>query len=138
MSFITDNLCVASFDEAYDDHVKNNVTHFLNVASEIMVSSRANHDYKKIGIADDDINSDIRSILPDAMNWIEQAITKRGIVCVHCWEGKSRSVIVCIAYLCIKENWDYNYTLNYIRGIRPEIDIYPPYLQQLRMYLLGR
>lgn len=137
MSFITDHLCVASFDEAYDDDVKTKVTHFLNVASEIMVSSRANHVYKKIGIADDDINSDIRSILTEAIEWIDKVMRDQGVVCVHCWEGKSRSVCVCIAYLCLKQNWSFLGALAHMKFVRPDIDIFPQYQQQLRMFILG-
>ncbi len=138
MSKILDNLYVAGIEETYkDENLKSHVTHFLNVASELMITSRVDHQYKKIGINDDDINSDIRVILLDCINWIDSVITEGGVVCVHCLEGKSRSVCVCIAYLCLKHNWDFYEAYEWIKIQRPIIDIYPLYYQQLKMYITG-
>lgn len=138
MSKILDNLYVAGVDETYEDkHLKSKVSHFLNVASELMITSRVDHEYKKIGINDDDINSDIRSILLDCINWIDDVLSNGGSVCVHCLEGKSRSVSVCIAYLCCKQNWNFQEAYEWIKSQRPIIDIYPLYYQQLKMYITG-
>jgi protein-tyrosine phosphatase len=138
MSMILENLYVSGLEEAYkDEHLKSNVSHFLNVASELMIVTRVDHGYKKIGIKDDDINSDIRSILLDCINWIDDVIKEGGSVCIHCLEGKSRSVCVCIAYLCCKQNWDFIEAYQLIRTQRPCIDVYPIYFEQLRMYING-
>ena len=138
MSKIIDNLYVAGAEETFKDEcLKEQVSHFLNVASEVMISCRVNHGYKKIGIKDDDINSDIRSILLDSVNWIDDILTQGGSVCVHCLEGKSRSVCVCIAYLCCKQNWDFKEACDWVRMQRPQTDIYPLYFQQLKMYITG-
>lgn len=138
MTKILDNLYVASLEETYKDEVlKSQVSHLLNVASELMITFRVDHGYKKIGINDDDINSDIRSILLDSINWIDDVISQGGSVCVHCLEGKSRSVCVCIAYLCCKLKWDFNEAYEWIKLQRPCIDIFPLYFQQLRMYING-
>lgn len=138
MSRIIENLYVAGVEETYKDEVlKSQVSHFLNVASELMITYRVDHGYKKIGIKDDDMNSDIRSILLDCINWIDDIISKGGSVCVHCLEGKSRSVCVCIAYLCFKQKWDFNEACDWIKLQRPCIDIFPLYFQQLRMYIKG-
>lgn len=138
MSKVLDNLYIAGLEETYkDDVLKSQVSHFLNVASELMISCRVDHGYKKIGIKDDDINSDIRSILLDCINWMDDVISQGGSVCVHCLEGKSRSVCVCIAYLCCKLNWEFDEAHKWIKSQRPCIDIYPLYFQQLRMYIMG-
>lgn len=138
MSKVVVNLYVAGVDETYkDDKLKSQVSHFLNVASELEIKSRVDHVYKKIGINDDDVNCDIRSILLDCVNWIDDVISKGGSVCVHCLEGKSRSVCVCIAYLCCKQKWDFNEAYDWIKLQRPSIDIFPLYFQQLRMYING-
>lgn len=135
MSKIIDNLYVAGAEETFkNEDLKLQVSHFLNVASEVMISGRVDHEYKKIGIEDDDENSDIRTILSDCIDWIDEVITKGGSVCVHCLEGKSRSVCVCIAYLCIKQNWDFNEACEWLKNKRPTIDIYPLYYQQVKMY----
>lgn len=136
MSKITDNLYIAGFEETYKDtHLKTKVTHFLNVASEIMISSRANHEYKKIGISDDDPNSDIRDILPKCIEHIDYVINElHGSICVHCLEGKSRSVCVCLAYLCCVEKWNLDDAVELIKKRRPCIDIFPLYLTQVYTY----
>lgn len=138
MSKILDNLYVAGVDETYhDEQLKSHVTHFLNVASELMIKERVDYGYKKIGIKDDDRNSDIRSILLDCINWIDSVIEEGGSVCVHCLEGKSRSVCVCIAYLCCKMNWEFEDAYEWVKQQRPCIDIFPLYFEQLRMYITG-
>ncbi len=48
MSKIFDNLYVSNLNETYKNEELNSfVTHFLNVASEILISERVNHNYKK-------------------------------------------------------------------------------------------
>jgi dual specificity phosphatase 12 len=139
MSMITEKLYVAGAEETYQDcDLKGRVTHFLNVASEVMINTRVDHGYKKIGINDDDLNCDIRSILIDAVSWIDGIIENdKGVVCVHCLEGKSRSICICIAYLCLKLDWDFHEAVKWVKHQRPEMDIFPLYYDQLRMYILG-
>lgn len=138
MSKVLEDLYVAGVEETYkDEALKSKVTHFLNVASEVEISDRVDHGYKKIAINDDDINCDIRSILLDCINYIDMVISHGGSVCVHCLEGKSRSVSVCIAYMCCKLGWDFDEALKWMKQQRPCIDIYPLYLQQLRTYIKG-
>lgn len=138
MSKVIDNLYVAGVEETYkNEALKSQVTHFLNVASELDIHTRVDHGYRKIAINDDDINCDIRSILLDCINYIDTIINNCGIVCVHCLEGKSRSVCVCIAYLCCKLEWDFDEAVKWIQQQRPQVDIYPLYLQQLRMFIKG-
>lgn len=138
MSKVIDNLYVAGVEETFkDEMLKLEVTHFLNVASELNIHERVEHGYKKIAINDDDINCDIRSILLDCVNHIDNIINDGGSVCVHCLEGKSRSVCVCIAYLCCKLEWDFDVAYKWIKTQRPFIDVFPLYLQQLRMYING-
>lgn len=138
MSKILDNLYIASFEETFkDDEMLSQVTHILNVASELMINKRVNHEYRKIGINDDDRNCDIRSILLDSINWIDKALSEGGSVCVHCLEGKSRSVCVCIAYLCCKLGWEFEDAYEWVKQQRPCIDIFPLYFQQLKLYVTG-
>ena len=137
MSKILDNLYVAGLDETFkDESLKSHVTHFLNVASEIEISERIGHVYYKIGINDDDNKCDIRTILRQCIEWISKAIENGGIVCVHCLEGKSRSVCVCISYLCCSLGWDFDTPLNWLRSKRACIDIWPLYLDQLQEFFL--
>lgn len=136
MSKVLDNLYVAGAEETFKDEVlKSQVTHFLNVASEVEISNRVDHGYRKIAINDDDINCDIRSILLDCINYIAEIHINGGSVCVHCLEGKSRSVCVCIAYMCCNLGWDFDEACKWMQKQRPCIDIFPLYLEQLRTYI---
>lgn len=135
MAKILDNLYVAGVEETYKEELKSKVTHFLNVASEIEIHERVDHGYKKIGINDDDIDCDIRTILLDCMEHIHNVLVEGGSICVHCLEGKSRSVCVCIAYMCCKLGWDFDEAYNYVKKQRPCIDIFPLYYEQLREYV---
>jgi protein-tyrosine phosphatase len=120
MSQILDNIYLAGFEETYtNEEMRSNITHILNVASEIMVTSRANHEYRKIAIHDDDCNSDIRDILPDCLSYIHAVVQHDGVICIHCLEGKSRSVCVCIAYMCCLLGWNIDDALRHIRERRP-------------------
>ena len=136
MSKIISNLYVASVEETFkNEDLKVCVTHFLNVASEVLISERVNHVYKKIAIPDDDDNSDIRIIIEPCLEWIHTALENGGSVCVHCLEGKSRSVCICIAYMCYYMNMTYEQAYTTIYDKRPCIDIFPLYESQVKEWL---
>lgn len=133
MSKILDNLYVAGVEETFKDELlKASVTHFLNVASELDILDRVNHGYKKIAINDDDCQCDIRDILPDCIDYIARVHQNGCSVCVHCLEGKSRSVCVCIAYLCTKLEWNFKDAYDWVKKHRPCTDVFPLYLHQLQ------
>jgi dual specificity phosphatase 12 len=135
MTQLTENLWVGSLEDAFDTSLISHVTHILNVASELMLINRVDHVYSKIAIEDDDINSDIRSILPHTVAWIKDAMKNGGKVLVHCLEGKSRSVCVCIAYLCLVRRMSFDEALQLVTTKRKQIDIYPLYFEQLKAYI---
>lgn len=136
MTQLCDNLWVGSLDDAYDASIISNVTHILNVASELELLPRINHKYIKIAVNDDDMDTDICSIFNKCIAWITQAHNKdNGTVLVHCLEGKSRSVCVCLAYMCVIEGMSFQDALTLIKTKRPIIDIFPLYQRQLEDYL---
>lgn len=138
MSKVTNNLFVAGVDETYDIKFKSKVTHFLNVANEVNICDRVDHVYKKIGINDDDECNDIRDIIDECLIWLCNVLgndKENYVVCVHCLEGKSRSVCICIAYLCIIKGMKYNDAYILMKESRPNIDIFPLYEKQLIQYI---
>jgi protein-tyrosine phosphatase len=62
-------------------------------------------------------------------------------VCVHCWEGKSRSGLrpdggrVCVAYLCVRFGLNFDDALARVERARPEVEIYPLYAEQTRRFV---
>lgn len=136
MSQILENIYIAGVEETYrDEKLKANVTHFLNVASEVMISERVNHGYMKIAIEDDDYDSNIRDILPVCIAWLRKVIDEGGCVCIHCLEGKSRSVCICIGYLCVSLGISYDEAYEMIKKKRECIDVFPLYEKQLRDWI---
>ena len=137
MSHILDHLYIAGVEETYlDENVKSSCTHFLNVALEVMISERVDHEYRKIAIADDDAKSDIREILAHCISYMHDIIQQGGTICVHCMEGKSRSVCVALAYMCCIEKWNLQDALGWIKHKRPCIDIFPLYFDQTCEYIV--
>lgn len=135
MTIIIPRLIVGSFEESFDVAIleKNNITHILNVASELHVSERVGRCYAKFGIQDDDPSEDIQKTLPNALKFIHSAFQNDGSVFVHCLEGKSRSVCVCIAYLVIFLGMNFDESIKLVSDKR-NIDIYPRYLEQTRCF----
>lgn len=127
-------LIVGSLDEAFDENIINtyNIGCFVNVASEINLSNRVGAQYFKCGITDDNESDDITKILPQTLEFINSQHKNGKTVMVHCLEGKSRSVGVCIAYLVKFDHCTVDYALQKIKKVRPDIDIFPLYLQQIR------
>jgi protein-tyrosine phosphatase len=109
-------------------------THALNCASEIQLCDRVDAVGFKCGIADDCDEADIRDILGDAVAFVADARSHGGRVFVHCLEGKSRSVCVCIAYLVCHVRYSFDDALAHVRQRRPSIDPYPRYLEQTRLW----
>lgn len=138
MSHILGSIFVGSLDEAYDEGVKSQVTHVLNVAEELCLLDRVDHVYKKIGVEDDDETEDIRRILVECVAWIEAAVAEGGKVLVHCLEGKSRSVCVCIAYLCKSLGYTFEDAYELVLKKRACVDVFPLYLEQLEDFLETR
>jgi protein-tyrosine phosphatase len=138
MTQLTDNLFVGSLDDAFDDRILSKVTHILNVAAEIDIRHRLHHNYYRVRINDDDENDDVRFVLDECVEYIHEAISQGGKVLVHCLEGVSRSVCVCIAYLCYSGvSKDFQDAYEYICKIR-EVDVYPLYQSQTEDWINRR
>lgn len=140
MSLIFDNLIVGSLDDAFDSHILelHAVTHILNVASEININERVHRVYMKHGVDDDDISEYIPRIFHLTNEFISKAVHVidgvRGCVFVHCLEGKSRSVCVCIAFMVCVLGYTFDDAYKKIKSCRDCIDIFPLYLSQTAEY----
>lgn len=137
MSKILDNLFVGSVEESFEDH---GCEYILNVASELDLLDRVGKldsltklTYKKIGMNDDDPDDDIRKIIPECLDFICNAIQNNGKVFVHCLEGKSRSILICIAYL-ITQEYTFDNAFNYVKTCSKRFDPFENYVLQVREY----
>jgi protein-tyrosine phosphatase len=91
----------------------------------------------KCGVLDDDVDTNIAELFPITNDYIDRAIEDGGCVFVHCLEGKSRSICVCLAYMVGVLGYDFDETLERISKIR-NIDIFPLYLSQTKAYCSQR
>jgi protein-tyrosine phosphatase len=74
--------------------------------------------WKYMGITDKS-NEDLLSVLEAAIAFIDSVEAEGGKVLVYCFQGKSRSVAVCCAYLMKRAGLSFEKALRRIRLTRP-------------------
>ena len=123
-------LIIGSLDESFNRVLLDtyNITHFLNTAPEVNITTRVDRVYEKHGVPDDCNDSDIRSIIDESIEFIKGAHKTDGV------DGKSRSVCVVLAYMVCVLRWNFNDALSYMSSLRPHIDPFPSYMEQTREY----
>lgn len=136
MTEVTPGVFVGSLDEAFDRRLleESEITHILNVASEVDIKERVNRVYLKVAVDDDSPDANMANIMDECLTFIQSGLADGGKVLVHCLEGKSRSVCVVLAHMMSAGINCWDECLEHIRCIRPHIDIYPLYLLQTRQY----
>ena len=83
----------------------------------------------------DDIDSEqLQPELDEGVLFIENALTKGGVVLVHCTAGRSRSVAVVVAYLIRHRKLTYDDALLHVQSIRPWATPNKGFELQLRTY----
>lgn len=134
VTLVCPGVYVSSLDESYEA-CPPEVTHVLNVASEVHVPDRVGKTYAKIAIEDDDPTGDIAAILDPCVEFVSNAIASGGTVLVHCFFGMSRSACVCLAYRCLLTGEAFADALRDLRASRPIVEPFDPYAAQTEAWL---
>lgn len=69
--------------------------------------------------------TNIEPVLKKALAYIEDAISQKQTVLVHCKHGRNRSASIVIAYLMAKKQWDFETAFNFVYSKRPILRIKP-------------
>jgi protein-tyrosine phosphatase len=135
MKQIINCLYLGSYHDA-SDYVKlknNNIKFILNVAEELTNKFPQEFTYYKIHLADD-FKQNILSYLDELTNYIHKIISNNDNILVHCHMGISRSPAIIVAYLIKYQNMIYSNAFNFVKLIKPNIDINQNFVKQLKLY----
>lgn len=83
---------------------------------------------------EDSPKSDITPYIKKTNRFIDKARSRNGKVLVHCWQGRSRSVSVILAYLMRTDRIRYKEALQLVRETRPEAGPITHFVQELKEY----
>jgi len=110
------------------------VTCILNVTSDLTEPHEADLgsdiQWHRIPLHDLE-DEDISEAVADALSIIDGIAAAGGKVLVHCHEGRSRSVSVCLAYFITRERMPLAEALSFIQVHRPEAQPNAGFLKQL-------
>eukprot|EP00743_Colponemidia_sp_Colp-15_P003642 GILK01003931.1.p1 GENE.GILK01003931.1~~GILK01003931.1.p1 ORF type:complete len:473 (-),score=73.63 GILK01003931.1:193-1611(-) len=120
MSQITDTLFIGSDEIAKHREIlsQHKITHIVNCAGNVCENYWPNDfSYKKYYLKDDKQEL-IDSVLLDALEFMDNAISSGGRVYVHCIQGVSRSAAMIIAYLMWSQKLTYDQAYTKLRECR--------------------
>eukprot|EP00299_Pterocystis_sp_00344_P012205 c5824_g1_i1.p1 GENE.c5824_g1_i1~~c5824_g1_i1.p1 ORF type:complete len:530 (+),score=88.92 c5824_g1_i1:26-1591(+) len=102
------------------------ISYVLNSAGmvcENYLSDRGDFKYMTLYLLDGN-QEDIECVIYDVIDWLDEATGAAGSkpgskVLVHCWQGVSRSTALCVMYLMLRWNMDYDTAYQHVRDRRP-------------------
>ncbi|CAI2380592.1 unnamed protein product [Moneuplotes crassus] len=110
-----------------------NVSHILSMAGEVENKFSDSFEYLHVRITDT-VDEDILSFLPQAVRFIDKALTEGTGILVHCQQGISRSASAIIAYLMFKKRKPYKTILKRVCNKRPIVKPNSGFVQQLKEF----
>ena len=118
----------------YDNLVKNNVTHIINVSYEVdNFFTDSNLKYLNIRVFDND-TADLLKEFDRTFKFINEAREQNTSCLVHCKMGVSRSATICVAYFMKEKSLGLSEALRQVKHKRPCVNPNSNFMQQLNTY----
>lgn len=112
----------------------NSIWHIVQVLGKWPVPLKdEGYAYNSVPV-EDRVDQNITKYLEEACAFIEQHRSQGQNVLVHCFEGKSRSATVVIAYLIKYHSMSFDEALSFVRGKRPGIKPNTGFVEQLKKW----
>lgn len=89
--------------------------------------------YKRL-ILDDNPKQNIAKYFAESIKFIQDSISQKRNILVHCLGGKSRSVTIVVAYVMLKQNQTFEKALEFVKTQHRPSNPNPGFLNQLRMF----
>jgi len=130
-----DGIFLGSQDAAMNlkDLESNNITHILNVGTGIPNGFPQKFTYCNVEILDLD-ETTIVNYFPKCFSFIEDAISKRCGILIHCNAGVSRSASIVIGFLMENRGMSYQQAFDWVKTKRPKIQPNRGFIEQLKLY----
>jgi len=138
MSQITDQIWVGSYGEVCNEQFldERKITHILCCAEEFAL--RAGFPYSKdrigykISLVDDVADEKTMDDFLEGASKLNEWISNKKKVFVHCFAGMSRSASVVITYFMIYKGWSYQIAFNHLKYCRRQTNPHPGYIPILK------
>lgn len=89
--------------------------------------------YKRL-ILNDNLKQNIAQYFAESIKFIQDAISQKRNILVHCLGGKSRSVTIVVAYVMFKQNQTFEKALEFVKTQHSLANPNPSFLNQLKMF----
>ncbi len=89
--------------------------------------------YKRL-ILNDNPKQNIAKYFTESIKFIQDAVSQKRNVLVHCLGGKSRSVTIVVAYVMLKQNQTFEKALEFVKKQHRPSNPNPGFLSQLRIF----
>ena len=94
------------------------VTHVVNCAADVCRNLFPNDFTYLTYYLKDSKTENIECLFYEVIRFIDQVAAKNGRVLIHCVQGVSRSVSLCIAYLIYKQKMSYSSAFDHLKRVR--------------------
>jgi len=128
-------LFVGSIGTAYSlsEILKHGIDHVLCLSNKSRLCFPDKLTYLKVDVTDSP-DEDITQHFDVCFNFIERAKSKGGKCLVHCFQGKSRSIAICCAYLIKTLGLSLEEALSTIKSLRPLAEPNSGFVKKLQQY----